>query len=60
MPLDDAREEHDRAYLTLVLMETGGNVSRAAAVAGRYRAEFYKLMRKYGINPSDFKNNAGQ
>jgi two-component system response regulator GlrR len=60
MALDDAREEHDRAYLTQVLMETGGNVSRAAAVAGRYRAEFYKLMRKYGINPADFKGNSGQ
>jgi two-component system response regulator GlrR len=60
MALDDAREEHDKAYLTQVLMETGGNVSRAAAVAGRYRAEFYKLMRKYGINPADFKANTSQ
>ena len=59
MPLDDAREEHDKAYLTQVLTETGGNVSRAAALAGRYRAEFYKLMRKYGINPADFKGNTG-
>ncbi len=60
MALDDAREEHDRAYLTQVLTETGGNVSRAASLAGRYRAEFYKLMRKYGINPADFKGNASQ
>jgi len=57
MPLDEAREEHDKAYLTQVLMETGGNVSRAASLAGRYRAEFYKLMRKYGINPAEFKAN---
>jgi two-component system response regulator GlrR len=55
LPLDEAREEHDRAYLTQVLMETGGNVTRASALAGRYRAEFYKMMRKYGINPADFK-----
>ena len=60
MPLDEAREEHDRAYLTQVLMETGGNVSRAATLAGRYRAEFYKMMRKYGINPADFKPGNGQ
>ena len=58
MPLDEAREEHDRAYLTQVLMETGGNVTRASALAGRYRAEFYKMMRKYGINPADFKGNS--
>jgi two-component system, NtrC family, response regulator GlrR len=60
MPLDEAREEHDRAYLTQVLMETGGNVSKAASLAGRYRAEFYKMMRKYGINPADFKSGNGQ
>jgi two-component system, NtrC family, response regulator GlrR len=58
MPLDEAREEHDKAYLTQVLTETGGNVSRAAVLVGRYRAELYKMMRKYGINPSDFKGNA--
>ncbi len=57
MPLDEAREEHDRAYLTQVLTETAGNVSRAAVLAGRYRAELYKMMRKHGINPSDFKAN---
>jgi two-component system response regulator GlrR len=57
MPLDEAREEHDRAYLTRVLRETGGNVTRAAVLAGRYRAELYKMMHKYGINPSDFKGN---
>ncbi len=57
MPLDEAREEHDKAYLTQVLTETGGNVSRAAVLVGRYRAELYKMMRKYGINPSDFKAN---
>ncbi|SPF35651.1 putative DNA-binding response regulator in two-component system [Syntrophobacter sp. SbD1] len=59
MLLDEAREEHDRAYLTQVLTETCGNVSRAAVLAGRYRAEFYKMMHKYGINPSDFKGNTG-
>ena len=58
MPLDDAREEHDKAYLTQVLSETGGNVSQAAGLAGRYRAEIYKMMRKYGINPADFKVKA--
>ena len=57
MPLDEARNEHDKAYLTQVLTETSGNVSRAAALAGRYRAEFYKMMRKHGINPVDFKVN---
>ena len=59
MPLDEAREEHDKAYLKQVLTETGGNVSRAAVLVGRYRSEVYKMMRKYGINPADFKSNTG-
>lgn len=57
LPLNEAREEHERAYLTQVLMETRGNVSRAAGLAGRYRAEFYKLLHKYGLNPADFKTD---
>lgn len=56
LPLNETRREHERAYLTQLLTETGGNVSRAASMAGRYRAEFYKLLHKYDINPADFKN----
>jgi two-component system response regulator GlrR len=54
--LNEAREEFDRAYLTQVLSATRGNVSRAAALAGRYRAEFYKLLRKYALDPATFKD----
>ncbi|MHC1726475.1 MAG: sigma-54-dependent transcriptional regulator [Syntrophobacteraceae bacterium] len=56
LPLNEAREEHDRAYCIQLLTETKGNVSRAASMAGRYRAEFYKLLHKCGLNPSDFKD----
>jgi two-component system, NtrC family, response regulator GlrR len=34
---------------------TGGNISRAAQFAGRYRADFYKMLRKYGLHPSTTK-----
>ncbi|MEM5787583.1 MAG: sigma-54 dependent transcriptional regulator [Syntrophobacteraceae bacterium] len=56
LPLDETRRQHERAYLTQLLTETRGNVSRAASLAGRYRAEFYKLLHKYDLNPADFKN----
>ena len=56
LTLNEAREEFDRAYLSQLLTATHGNVSRAAAMAGRYRPEFYKLLRKYGLQPSAFKN----
>jgi len=55
-PLNEAREEFERAYLFRVLTATGGNVSRAASVAGRYRAEFYKLLRKHDLDPAAFRN----
>jgi len=57
MTLNAARDEHERAYLTQLLTETRGNVSRAAALAGRYRAEFYKLLHKHGLSPGDYKPN---
>ncbi len=58
LPLNEAREEFERAYLFQILTATGGNVSRAASVAGRYRAEFYKLLRKYGLDPETFRNES--
>lgn len=56
LPLNEAREEFERAYLFQILTATGGNVSRAASVAGRYRAEFYKLLRKYDLDPDTFRH----
>ncbi len=60
LPFNEAREVFERAYVTRVLTATRGNVSRAAALAGRYRAEFYKLLRKYDLNPAMFKENDGE
>jgi two-component system response regulator GlrR len=51
-PLTEAKEEFERTYLKNVLHLTGGNISRAAQFAGRYRADFYKMLRKYGLHPS--------
>jgi two-component system response regulator GlrR len=34
---------------------TQGNVTGAAELAGRYRADMYTLLKKYDINPSDYK-----
>lgn len=58
LSLNEAREQFDRAYLVQVLSAARGNVSRAATLAGRYRAEFYKLIRKYDLDPATFKNDS--
>jgi two-component system response regulator GlrR len=54
-PLTEAKEDFERTYLKNVLQLTGGNISRAAQFAGRYRADFYKMLRKYGLHPSTTK-----
>ncbi|MGA6828976.1 sigma-54-dependent transcriptional regulator [Nitrospira sp. NS4] len=59
-PLTEAKEEFERTYLKNVLQLTGGNISRAAQFAGRYRADFYKMLRKYGLHPSSTKDAAAE
>jgi two-component system, NtrC family, response regulator GlrR len=54
-PLKEAREAFEKSYLTRLLELTKGNVSSASTMAGKYRADFYNLLRKYVINPSEFK-----
>lgn len=60
VPLSEAHGEFERAYLVHLLTTTRGNVSQAAALAGRYRADFYKLLRKHELSPGDFKIDASQ
>jgi len=52
-PLTGAKESFEREYLRDLLRATEGNISRASQIAGRYRADFYKLLKKYGLHPSD-------
>lgn len=42
-------EQCAREYLARVLLMTGGNVTRAAKIAGRSRTEMYRLMHRYGV-----------
>ncbi|HLD28951.1 MAG TPA: sigma-54 dependent transcriptional regulator, partial [bacterium] len=55
-PLREAVEDFKRGYLVRLLEFTKGNVSKAAELAGRYRADFYNLLKKHDVKPEDFKN----
>jgi two-component system response regulator GlrR len=52
----DARAAFERGYLAQILTITRGNVSRAAELSGRHRAELYKLLHKYDLDPASFKD----
>jgi len=54
-PLREAKDAFEKEYLINVLKVTRGNVSSAAELAGKYRADFYNLLKKYELNPGDFK-----
>ncbi|MEW6616742.1 MAG: sigma-54 dependent transcriptional regulator [Thermodesulfobacteriota bacterium] len=56
-PLKEARDAFEKGYIVNLLELTRGNVSRAAELAGKYRADFYNLLKKHNITPMDFKNS---
>jgi two-component system response regulator GlrR len=53
--LKEARNIFEKKYLVDLLKITGGNVSKAAELAGKYRADLYNLLKKHDISPADFK-----
>ncbi len=55
-PLKEARDEFEKNYLIHLLELARGNVSKAAILAGKYRADFYNLLKKHSIDPATFKN----
>lgn len=51
LPLRDARERFERAYLEHQLRVTGGSVGQVAKLAGMERTHLYRKMRALGISP---------
>ena len=55
LPLEEARKEFERGYLTKLLKITGGNVAMAAKIAHRNRTDFYALMARHALDANSFK-----
>lgn len=55
IPLTEAKKRFERDYLLKLLQLTSGNVSQAARLANRNRTEFYKLLHRHHLDPSQFK-----
>ena len=56
-PLKEARDAFEKGYLINLLELTKCNISKAAELAGKYRSDFYNLLKKHNIKPEDFKNS---
>jgi DNA-binding NtrC family response regulator len=53
--VDLARERVSRDYITTLLRELEGNVTKAAERAGMERETLHRLMKRYGIRAEDFR-----
>lgn len=53
--LRDAKEDFEKDYLVQLIELTQGNVSQAAKLSGKYRADLYDLLKKHGLNAADFR-----
>ncbi len=53
--LKEARDAFERGYLVEILRRCGGNVTAASRAAGRNRTDFYELLKRHGLSPSEFK-----
>ncbi len=53
--LKEARDAFEKSYLIHLLKICGGQVSKASRLAGKYRADFYDLLKKHNLKIADFK-----
>jgi two-component system response regulator GlrR len=56
-PLKEARDAYEKGYLIHLLEICEGNVSMASKLAGKYRADFYDLLKKHNLRSEDFKKS---
>jgi len=59
-PLKESKDAFEKTYLTNLLQISEGNVSRAAKLAGKYRADFYDLLKKHGLKTEKFKKTRSE
>lgn len=55
LPLREAREQFEKAYLEHQLQEVGGNVSKVASRVGLERTHLYRKLRALDIDPKQIK-----
>lgn len=54
--MEEAKNRFGRQYLRSLLRKHRGQVAEAASAAGVERESFYRLMRRYDVNPDTFRD----
>ncbi|MGO9137982.1 MAG: sigma-54-dependent transcriptional regulator [Syntrophales bacterium] len=53
----ESKQDFERSYLIELMTISRGNISQAAKLAGKYRADLYALLEKYKVNPLEFRED---
>lgn len=51
--LSEAKRRFERDYVQRLLAASRGNIAEAARLAGRNRSDFYKVLKRHGIDPAE-------
>jgi two-component system response regulator GlrR len=54
-PFRESKHDFERRYLIELMKLSRGNVSQAAKLAGKYRADLYALLEKYKLDPIEYR-----
>ena len=57
LPFKESKNDFERNYLMELMKISKGNVSQAAKMAGKYRADLYAMLEKHNLNPLDFRKD---
>lgn len=56
-PFKDAKQGFEKDYLVQLIELTQGNITHAAKLAGKYRADLYELLKKHELRLTDFRKH---
>ncbi|OZG73201.1 two-component system response regulator GlrR [Hahella sp. CCB-MM4] len=56
--LSEAKRRFEREYVERLLNQASGSIPEAARLADRNRSDFFKIVKKHGIDPELYKNKS--
>lgn len=53
------KEQVEKDYLVKLMLQTKGNVTQASSLAGVRRVDFYRLLKRFHVEPSEYRVTSG-